>query len=87
MKKLPVAAGAARLDVHAGIAVYTTGRKVHALRLSDGRDEVVATARRAVFALEIEAPGIAYAYNTVKGGREVGNLVFVPLAKANSLLG
>jgi hypothetical protein len=87
VRTLPVAAGASRLDVHAGIAVYATGRKVHALRLSDGRDEVLATAPRTVAALEIEAPGIVYAYNTVKGGRDVGNLAFVPLAKANSLLG
>ncbi len=87
VKKLTAAAGAARLDVHAGIAAYAVGRKVHVLRLADGKDAVLGTAPRAVEGLEIEAPGIVYAYNTVKGIREVGNLAFVPLAKATSLLG
>ena len=87
VKKWPVAGGAGRLDVHSGIAVYAVGRKVHVLRLSDGKDVVLATAPRAIEGLEIEAPGIVYAYNTVKGIKDVGNLAFVPLAKATSLLG
>ena len=29
--------------------------------------------------------GVVYAYNTVKGVKEVGNLAFVPLAKVNAL--
>jgi hypothetical protein len=86
VRSWPVASGAARLDVHAGIAVYAVGRAVHALRLSDGRDAVVASAPRAIAALEIEAPGIVYAYNTIKGGNEVGNLAFVPLVKTTSIL-
>src|SRR5712691_2386305 len=87
VKKWPVTAGAGRLDVRSGIAVYAVGRKVHALRLCDGKDAVLATAPRAIQGLEIEAPGIVYAYNTVKGINDVGNLAFVPLAKATSLLG
>jgi hypothetical protein len=86
VRSWPVASGAARLDVHAGIAVYAVGRTVHILRLSDGRDAVVTTAPRAIDALELEAPGIVYAYNTIKGVKEVGNLAFVPLAKATSIL-
>jgi hypothetical protein len=86
VRTLPVAAGASKLDVHSGIAAYAVGRTVHVLRLSDGKDAVLATAPRALRALEIEAPGIGYAYNTVKGIKDVGNLAFVPMGKATSLL-
>jgi hypothetical protein len=84
-KTLAVAAGAARLDVHSGVAAYAVGRTVHVLRLSDGKDAILATAPRAIQGLEVEAPGIAYSYNTVKGIKEVGNLAFVPMAKVTSL--
>lgn len=86
VKTWPVVAGAALLDVHSGIAAYAVGRKVHVLRLSDGTDRVLATAPRAIEDLEIEAPGIVYAYNTVKGIKDIGNVAFVPLSKATSLL-
>lgn len=86
VRSWPVVAGARQLDVHSGIAVYAVGRRVHALRLTDGADAVVATAPRAVEGLAIEALGIVYAYNTVKGSQDVGNVAFVPLAKVNALL-
>ena len=86
VRTLRVAAGAAKLDAHSGIAAYAVGRTVHLLRLADGKDVVLATAPRAIAALEVEAPGIAYAYNTVKGTRDVGNLAFVPMRRATSLL-
>ena len=86
LKRWPVAAGASRLDVHSGIAVYAVGRTVFELRLADGRDAPLATAPRAIEGLEIEAPGIVYAYNTFKGLQDVGNLAFVPLRQATSLL-
>ena len=86
LKRWPVAAGASRLDVHSGIAVYAVGRTVFELRLTDGRDAPLATAPRAIEGLEIEAPGIVYAYNTFKGLQDVGNLAFVPLRQATSLL-
>jgi len=86
VRALRVAAGAAKLDAHSGIAAYAVGRTVHLLRLSDGKDVVLATAPRAIAALQLEAPGIAYAYNTVRGTRDVGNLAFVPIRRATSLL-
>ena len=86
VKTLAVAAGAARLDVHSGVAAYAVGRTVHVLRLSDGKDAILATAPRAIQGLEVEAPGIAYSYNTVKGIKDVGNLAFVPMARATSVL-
>jgi hypothetical protein len=93
VKTLPVVAGAARLDVHAGIAVYAAGRRVHVLRLSDGRDRVLATAPRDIEGLEIEQPGVVYAWNVYRAGRgsapgkEIGNLAYMPLARVTSLLG
>jgi len=86
VRKWSVVAGASQLDVHSGIAVYAAGRTVHALRLSDGSDAIVATAPRAIEGLAIEPPGLVYAYNTVKGIKDVGNLAFVPLAKVNAVL-
>jgi hypothetical protein len=86
VRTLPVAAGASQLDVHSGIAVYAVGRNVHILRLSDGATGVIARAPRAIESLQIEAPGIVYAYNTVKGTSDVGNLAFVPIAKVNASL-
>jgi hypothetical protein len=86
VRTVPVAPGAAQLDVNSGIAAYAAGRSVHLLRLSDGKDAVLATVPRAIKGLELEAPGVAYAYNTVKGIRDVGNLAFVPMGKATSVL-
>ena len=83
----PVVAGAAHLDVSAGIAVYAVGRDVHELRLVDGKDAVVATAPREVVAFQIETPGIVYAYNSIRRGKDIGNLAFVPRAKATGMLG
>jgi hypothetical protein len=86
LKTWPVAAGASRLDLHSGLAVYSVGRKVFELRLTDGRSASLATAPRAIEGLAVEAPGVVYAYNTFKGLRDVGNLAFVPLRQATSLL-
>jgi len=78
---LPVRRGAMHLDLQMGIAVYTVGRRVYALRLVTGKNVLLATARRAVVDVAIEAPGVVYAFNTTRGAKEVGNLVFVPMAK------
>jgi hypothetical protein len=86
VRTLPVTAGASKLDVRSGLAVYSVGRTVHVLRLSDGKDAALVIAPRAIQGLEIEAPGIAYSYNTVKGISDVGNVAFVPTAKATSAL-
>jgi hypothetical protein len=86
LKTWPVAAGASRLDVHSGIAVYAVGRTVFEIRLTDGRDAPLATAPRMLEGLQVEAPGVVYAYNTFKGLHDVGNLAFVPLRQATFLL-
>ena len=86
VRTLPVAAGASKLDVYGGVAAYAAGRAVHVVRLLDGKEVALATAPRAIAGLEIEAPGIVYAYNTVRGLEDVGNLAFVPMGTATSLL-
>lgn len=87
VRTLPVAAGARFLDLHSGIAVYATGRRLHALRLADGKDVVLTTARSEIVAATIEGAGAAYAFNRYTGGHEVGSLGFFSLAKVNRALG
>ncbi|HEU0303269.1 MAG TPA: hypothetical protein VFR32_01680 [Gaiellaceae bacterium] len=83
-----VAGGAAHLDVHAGLAVYTTGRRVRTTELATGKSAVVATAPRDVIALALEAPGAVYAYNSLwtRAKGEIGNLVFLRLSELRAAL-
>jgi hypothetical protein len=76
-RSLPVAAGAAALDLHGGVAVYAAGRALHAVSLASGRDVVLATAPRRVEHVELERAGLVWAYDTLRGGRVVGNLAFL----------
>ena len=70
------------VDVHYGVAVLTRGSSVLGVRLATGRMAVLARAPRAVRA-QIEAPGVAYAYDV----RGRGVVKFVPLVKIERLLG
>jgi len=79
VRSWPLPARASLLDVHSGIAVYAVWRTLHALRLQTGKDVVIASLPRAIVGVEIEASGVVYAYNTVRRGRAVGNLAFLPL--------
>jgi hypothetical protein len=54
------------VDASAGFATYTRLREVHAVRLADGVDRVVADTPRSVTA-QIEPSGLVYAYTTVAG--------------------
>ncbi len=79
------------LDVHKGVAVYSTWHSVHAVRLSSGRDVVLRRIgrdtkkrRRLVAGVEIEAPGVVYAFDTfhIRPPFETtGQVVFMPMAK------
>jgi hypothetical protein len=71
-----------RLDMQYGIAVVTTGQRVVAISLSTGRRFVAATIPDLVGA-QIEAPGIAYAYNS---GR-YASVEYVPFARLERALG
>jgi hypothetical protein len=48
--------------------------------LTTGKQVVLAAQKRAIVGARIEAPGVVYAYNTVKGITDIGSLVFLPLA-------
>ena len=86
IRKWPVPAGAGNLDVNANIAVYSVWRKLYGLQLTTGKHVVLAAQKRAVVAAEIEAPGVLYAYNTVRATTEIGNLVFLPLTGVSAAL-
>jgi hypothetical protein len=75
-----VPAGATGLDLYSGLAVFSVRRTLYALRLATGKTAVVAREKRAIVADEIEAPGVAYAFNTIRGVRDVGNVGFVPMS-------
>jgi hypothetical protein len=55
------------IDLHYGIAVFTAGRKVFALRVTDGHETVLARAPGRVGA-QIDDAGVAYRYNTATTG-------------------
>jgi hypothetical protein len=86
VRSWPVPAGAANLDLSTGIAVFSVWRRVYALQLSSGRQAVLAEAPRAIVADEIEAPGVVYAYNTIRGLRSIGNIAFLPLTRVQAAL-
>ena len=81
-----VPAGAVNLDLNTGIAVFSVWRRVYALQLANGRRALLAVAPRAIVADEIEAPGVVYAYNTIRGQRAIGNIAFLPLDRVQAAL-
>ena len=79
-------AGATNLDVNSNIAVYSVWRKLYGLQLTTGKQVVLAAQKRAIVSAEIEAPGVVYAYNTVRATTEIGNLVFLSLKGVSAAL-
>jgi hypothetical protein len=79
IRKWPVPGGAAHLDVYAGIAVFSVWRMLDAVQLTTGKGVVLASLKRAIVADAIEAPGIVYAYDSVRGIKDFGNLGFLPM--------
>lgn len=88
VRSWPVPAGAAHLDLQSGIAVYAVyprsslARKLHVLRLSTGKDVVIATGEAPYpYAqgddAQIDELGLVYAQNI----RTHGKLVFLPMAR------
>ncbi len=82
-----VANGAISLDLQSGLAVYCAPkpggdryrlRTVHVLRLKTGRDTVLTTQKNGIVAVQIEAPGVAYAVQT---SNDRGAVVFVPMKR------
>lgn len=70
------------IDVHFGIAVFSAGRTVYALRLDTGRVVALSRAPRPS-KVQIEASGVVYQYNA--GGRSF--MKFIPLAAVEHALG
>ena len=84
---LPASGAAPALtDLQSGLALYTTGRQVHAVRLSDGRNRVVATSPTALRGAQLESTGLWYAYNLASGTTR-GRVVFLPWAAVQTALG
>jgi len=82
LRSWPAPAGVQpRLDVHFGVAVLTSGRKVYVVSLANGRTAVVARSPTPAIAA-IEAPGIAYASPGVRRG----TVRFVPFSRIERLL-
>jgi hypothetical protein len=82
-----VAHGARSLDVSSGMAAYAAprpgggpARVVHLLRLSNGKDHVVATTPPQLTGVQLEPAGLVYAVNRMAPG-EPGYLVFVPMPR------
>ena len=73
-----VAAGAAHLDLAAGLAAYATGRRVHVIRLSTGKSVFGARTAATVSAVQLEPTGLAYA---LQRGDRPGTVVFVPMKR------
>jgi hypothetical protein len=86
IRSWPVPAGAVNLGLGTGIAVFSVWRRAYALKLSSGRQALLAAAPRAIVADEIEAPGVVYAYNTIRGLRAIGNIAFLPLNRVQAAL-
>ena len=74
-------AGTALEDAQGNFAVYTAGIAIHVLRLSDGRDQVIAIEDEAEPAhADLEPTGLYYSYNT-SSGTAAGRVALVPYAR------
>lgn len=82
----PLAADAVLRDLHNGLAVYIVGRKVHVLRLEDGKDIAYAPLGKGVVDAQIASSGLYYSYN-FPGGLDHGRVAFVSFAKVLQKLG
>ncbi len=78
LRSTHVAAGAAHLDVAAGLASYAAGRRVHVIRLSTGKSVFGARTGAPVSAVQLEPAGLAYASGR---GDRPATIVFVPIKR------
>jgi hypothetical protein len=72
----PIGAGSL-VDVQGVVAVYITGRRIHLLRLADGRNVSIRPPGSGPVFAQVESVGLFYAYN-VKGSARPGRVRFVP---------
>jgi hypothetical protein len=73
--------GPRNLDVQGKIAVYTAGKSVYAVNLSNGKNSAVATLGNRIAFAAISSAGLAYAENGVRASFGKSTLAFMPYAK------
>ena len=76
----------ALLDMSEGIAVYRDGKTLHSLRVSDGRDIIVASPSHGPVYAQIESSGLFYSF-TVPGAERPGRVAFVAFEDLLNALG
>ncbi len=66
-------------DAQGNIAVYATGRSMHALNLSSGKDRIVGRLPHSISLARIDSVGLVYTDATAMGRRPIaGPIVFLP---------
>jgi hypothetical protein len=85
VRSLPLARGSRLDDLANGVAVVVRGATVHARRVADGRDVVVARPRGYDVHAQIEPAGLTYAYTT--NDNKDAYVVFVPWQALQRRLG
>ena len=73
----PIGAGSL-VDLQGDIAIYIAGRRIHLLRLSDGRNVSIRPRGSGPVLAAIESAGLYYAFN-VAGSKRPGRVTFLPL--------
>jgi hypothetical protein len=73
--------GPQNLDVQGQIAVYSAGKSVHAVNLSNGKDSTVATLGNRIAFDGISSAGLVYAENGVRASFGKSTLAFMRYAK------
>ena len=79
----PIPPAVAGVDLHYGVAILHSERVVYGLDLESGRRAVLGRAPTSIVGAQLEAAGLAYAYNL--GSRGVAR--FVPIAAVERALG
>lgn len=83
VRSIRIPAGATGLDVQYGVAAFAHGRDAVVVDLASGRTSVVGRAPRALVGVQIEGPGVAYAWSVA--GHAVAK--FVPTIRISHELG
>jgi hypothetical protein len=81
---LPSPASKVRLqDLHKGIAVYVSGRKITLVRLSDGKQAVITAPGQGMVRAQLETPGLFYTYFA----DGAGHIALIPRAQLSPRFG
>jgi hypothetical protein len=83
VRSIAVPAGASSVDLHYGVAALARGADVVVVDIATGRTTLLAHAPAKLAGVQIEGPGLAYAW-TAAG---VGHAAFVPTIRIDRALG